>query len=417
MLEGEPVETIHVYIVKEEEEPPVVDSTAHDPANTATQPLAPQSQQRYSLIAPLLVLAVNIGVVIAVFFVHIYPILTATATITIIPKSKALSATQTLATIQSRVLPSLTVAKTQTVNATGKRHQDATAALGTVTFYNGLFSSQAVPAGTLLTGANGIQIVTDQAALIPPVIQTTPPTDGNATVQAHALFPGAGGNIAARDINAACCGTSVIAQNTVPFQGGQDERDYTVVTQDDIHAVSSLLAPQLQRNMQTALTNQLLPGESLFAPSCSSAVATDHQVGEEAKTLTVTLSQQCKGIAFTTVSLQQEAQKAAAAKVQQLLGAGYGLLGVFHVTPQKIMVTQGKVSVTVFYSGVWVYHLSAHQQQQLMHAIAGKSHQQAIQFLSAQPGVQRVSISGIGKNDALPNDFTHIHVLILYVPR
>src|SRR5207248_3322971 len=125
------------------------------------------------------------------------------------------------------------------------------------------------------------------------------------------------GNIAVRDINAACCGTSVIAQNTVPFQGGQDERDYTIVTKDDINAVHLLLAPQLNRDMQTTLKSQLVTGESLIAPSCVSAVATDHQIGEEAKTVTVTLAEHCTAVAFTPASLQQEAQKAAAEKVQK----------------------------------------------------------------------------------------------------
>src|SRR3989440_3035038 len=209
-----------------------------------TQPLVPLKTRASKswLLAPGMVLLVNVAIILVIFFLDVLPILTQSVTVTIIPKSQAINTTQTLTTVQSRVLPLLTLSKTQTVNATGKRHQDATAALGTVTFYNGLFTSQEVPAGTLLTGADGVQIVTDQAALIPPVTPTTPPTDGNATVQAHAVNPGAGGNIAVRDINASCCGTSVIAQNTVPFQGGQDERDYTVVTQRDVNAVHSLLA-------------------------------------------------------------------------------------------------------------------------------------------------------------------------------
>jgi len=91
------------------------------------------------------------------------------------------------------------------------------------------------------------------------------------------------------------------------------------------------------------------------------------------------------------------------------------LNGVLHVTPQKGTVIHGRVYVTVFYSGVWVYQLSAHKQHQFIQGIAGKRNQQAIQFLSAQPGVERASISGTDKNATLPKDFTHIHLLILFM--
>jgi len=290
-----------------------------------TQPLASGPIVRASktwLIAPVMALLMNVGIVLAIFFLDVLPILTQQVTVTIIPKSQHISTTATLDTIQSRLLPTLTLSKTKTVNATGKRHQDAEHALGTITFYNGLFSSQEVPAGTLLTGSDGVQIVTDQAASIPPASPTTPPTYGNTTVQAHAVQAGAQGNIATRDINYGCCGTSILAQNTVSFQGGQDERNYMVVTKDDVHTAVSSLTPFVTQRLHIALTSQLTPGERLLSPSCASEGATDHQIGEEAETVTVTLAAHCKGIAFTNASLQQEAQKTAAAKVQKTLGVG-----------------------------------------------------------------------------------------------
>src|SRR6266566_2593897 len=119
---NKPIETIHVYIVKEEQDQ-VVDSTTSDvPANT-TQPLVQKPRSRHSLIVPLIIVAVNLSVVIAVFFVHIYPILTTTATITIIPKSYRLTEHLTLSNVQSRIFPPITLTQSKTVPATGKGHQ------------------------------------------------------------------------------------------------------------------------------------------------------------------------------------------------------------------------------------------------------------------------------------------------------
>ncbi len=121
--------------------------------------------------------------------------------------------------IHGRVLPALTLSQSTTVTATGKRHQDATRAEGEITFYNGFFTSQTIAAGTILTSADGVQIVTDEPASIP---AGNPPIYGQVTVSAHSLNMGAQGNIQAYDINEACCLTSVLAKNTEAFTGGLD---------------------------------------------------------------------------------------------------------------------------------------------------------------------------------------------------
>jgi len=91
-----------------------------------------------------------------------------------------------------------------------------------------------VAAGTSLSGSDGVEVVTDRVAVIPAGIATTPPLYGQVTVPAHAFLAGPQGNIRARDINRACCLASVLAQNTVAFNGGQNERDYPIVARADI---------------------------------------------------------------------------------------------------------------------------------------------------------------------------------------
>src|SRR5207248_10256245 len=144
------------------------------------------------------------------------------ATVTIIPKSQQVTLNGTLQL--GRVLPPLTISQSQTTATTGKGHQPAERASGYITFYNGQFQSITIAAGTILTGSSGVQVITDQDAIIP---AGNPPCYGQVSVSAHVIIPGSKGNISAYDINQACCATSVLAKNINAFYGGQDERTYT----------------------------------------------------------------------------------------------------------------------------------------------------------------------------------------------
>ena len=81
--------------------------------------------------------------------------------------------------------------------------------------------------------------------------QANPPSYGHVAVAAHAVNPGARGNIPAYDINLACCASSVLAKNTEAFTGGQDERDFPTVRQEDdiqgSNSPSKLLLPKVSQ--------------------------------------------------------------------------------------------------------------------------------------------------------------------------
>src|SRR5258708_10879456 len=78
------------------------------------------------------------------------------ATIILIPKSQTFSLNATAQL--GRLLPPTTLSQEKTVPTTGKGHQDARAAQGTITFYNGQLSQQFVPSGTMLTTSNHLQV-------------------------------------------------------------------------------------------------------------------------------------------------------------------------------------------------------------------------------------------------------------------
>src|SRR5258708_4162004 len=89
-----------------------------------------------------------------------------TVTVTLVPKSQEVTLITTLQF--GRLLAPINLSQTATAPTTGKGHQDARSATGILTFYNGSFSAQTVYAGTVFTGADGVQVVTDETAAIPP---------------------------------------------------------------------------------------------------------------------------------------------------------------------------------------------------------------------------------------------------------
>jgi hypothetical protein len=314
--------------------------------------------------------------------------------------------------------PTITLAQTRTVPATGKGHQDAQDAVGTITFYNGLLLSQTVAAGTRLPSSDGVQVVTDHAAVIPPAQATTPPTYGQVTVFAHATQAGPQGNIPMRGVNEACCLPSVLAQNTVAFQGGQSERDYPVVTRADLDHVVTSLTATLTQGEYAALRAQLSSGEALVPPTCTPTVTADHRPGEEAAAVTVTVAEHCTAIAYESAALQDEAVSLFTQEATRQLGTRYGLIGTIQVRVLQAALTTdqewGITTMSVRVEGIWSYQFSQDELQRIKRLVAGKTPRQARRALLRVPGIQRVSIDDIGENQGLPKDIASIHLLLLY---
>src|SRR5947209_1982106 len=211
-LPGEEADILHAYPVtidgiqgvlhtKEEIPPDYFSDTtvveSQEPNAPTMQPALPQKEPPYFLhfllILMLFMLLDNVNS-------NVFTFLSPTATITMIPKTARVQATATfpINVLQGRILPALTLSQSQTIQATGKGHQDARSATGILTFYNGLSTSQRIAAGTVLTDQNGRTITTDEAATTP---AATPPSLGEVSVTAHAENPGSSGNIQAGDIN------------------------------------------------------------------------------------------------------------------------------------------------------------------------------------------------------------------------
>jgi len=435
-------DALHIYIVDEPvQEPdtsgPVVESTiapSSDPAvhPTTGDPDTPAEENLPPLptaTPPLrkrLVLWIGIGasatlVMLAALLVLSPLMFALPVTVTIVPVEFPLATTMQVSvstgsppspgSLTGRALPMLSLTESLTVPTTGVGHQQAEPGHGTVTFYNAAPSVQVIPAGTLLTGKDGTQVVTDAEAVIP---AGTLATNGQVTVPAHTVNVGSSGNIAARDLYGACCREGVYVQNTVAFTGGQNARTFPMVTAQDVAKVEGMLHPQLIQSIKAAFITDLASGESLVTPfACREDVEGSAGIGQEATSLTLMLTDTCTAVAYHTAELTTLVAQQLMAHAQRQLGTGYTLMGSITPLILNAIPAPGKTNtllLTVKGTGTWAYQFDEEQMQQMAKAVAGKNTEQATSILLHLPGVSQVEL---GTSGTLPADPARIHVLVV----
>ena len=390
----------------------IVDSIVTD-LDTTPLPAKPQPEPVSNAMIGVLLLAMLLP--LFCIAIQLYFILNPfTVTVTMLAKSQQVSITGTLQL--GRELNPITISQSATVNTTGHGHQAAKQAIGYITFYNGQSNQVTVPAGTILTGSSGERIVTDATATIPPANQTIPPTFGQTTVPAHAVEAGSRGNIATGDINQSCCATAIEAINTTSFTGGQDERDFQTVTKSDITNAVAPLQATLKQSVQGILQGQLKTNEALVTSSCTITTTADHQIGQEATQVKVTVSETCSAVAYDEYMLQTKVTDLMSRQATIKLGTGYSILGNPQITINQAASQSSKVVLSFKAQSTWVYALSSTEQQHIKNSIAGKTREKAMQLLASLPGIERIAMhsSGFGDDTNLPKDLSHIHLLIIY---
>lgn len=394
------IQDIYVLIVREREEAAytqVVDSIP-----------APVTPQKDSFLSACVFVCFSLFLIVSnlafQFFCLFNPPI---ATVTIIPKSQTVTMTGIVQL--GRVLQPLTISQSQTTPTTGKGHQDVRAATGTVMFYNGQQTSQTVAQGTVFTGSDGVSIETTQSAIIPPGNPNT--GYGTVTVTAQAVEAGSKGNIQAGDVNTPIALAVFVKNNQ--FTGGQNARDFPTVNQQDINKLSTSLKKAVAQSMQAALQGQLTPDEQVFMLPCSPTVTSDHQPGQEAAAVNITLSETCSAVAYNEEALHVQATALLITQATKQIGAKYTLVGAIHVTIRQAIVVHRTPSLVFSAQGEWVYGVTNAQQQVLKSLIAGKTKQQALQTLAHLPGIVKAAIGDRDDTTRLPRNPALIHLVIL----
>jgi len=367
-------------------------------------------------------------VLVAVF---VAPVATLAATVTLVPASKTLSTSLTvtaLATgtpeqarkqVAAHLLEVGSLTQSQTVPTTGTGHAPARMGEGTVTLYNAAPYSQTVTAGTLLTGADGVEIVTAAPAVIP---GGNPPIEGEVTVPAHATAIGPQGNIAPLDLNGLCCMAGVSVKNTTAFHDGQDAYDYPMVTQADIDQAAGPLIATLTPATQASLQAEIHQSERLAEPvQCQPAVTPDHPVGSNASQVTVSVSVTCHAQVYDHEAVVRVVTNALMHEATTTLGTDYALRGTISTTIIQAGIPPhakpGTLTLLVTGQGTWVYQVRTAEQAHLSRLIVGLSRQAAVQVLQQQEqhhlAAVHIQISGLwASGTTLPTNPTRIHLLV-----
>ncbi len=372
-------------------------------------------------------------------FVSLVPAAGATATVTLVTEQVDMRTTYTFlaipagvtvpttshqhpqpqAQVEARLLTAPTRTQAVTVPTTGKGHQPATQAHGTVTFYNQAPTAQTIPAGMLLSGADGVQVVTDQEVVVPAAHL---PAQGQVTVAVHTVQAGPGGNIGANDLNGLCCFAGIAVQNRQAFVGGANARDFPAVETRDVRGAATPLTTTLSSQGQAAVQAQVRPNEQLVHPvQCPSQVTALPAMGEEATQVTVTVRVACHAEVYNADELQARVTMLLNQEAMTRLGSAYVLQGA--VTPTMSAITpidaqHGIVSLQVQAEGVWAYQLSPDQLDTLTTLVAGKPLQEARTIFLHTQGIHQVTISSTdwwddASQQTLPKDPNRIQTVVM----
>ncbi len=360
---------------------------------------------------------------------NVLPGASPTATVTITPKSTVSQNMYVITGITSgtpdiskrqvsaRLLSFTTQPQSKTVSATGFVNTPGTHATGTLTFVNGSFAPYGVTAGTIFTDAQGVQVANDILAYIPAANPNS--GFGRITVPAHAVTSGSRGNIRAFDFsNMICCAnSSVEVSNTVAFSGGQDPQKYTAVQQSDIDNAANPLKQPLSQSALSSLNGQKHANEQFVnTPRCSTKVTSNHNAGDRATSVTVTVTASCSGEVYDQLGARTIAADLLKTEKDKS-NVGYALTGNILTTITRAMTDKsGKVTLFINAQGLWVYQFSNALKSQLAGQIAGKTQNQATDILAVQQGVSKVDSINISSGNTLPTDVSKITIVVQNVP-
>jgi serine/threonine protein kinase len=334
--------------------------------------------------------------------------------------------------VGARILSATTPMQTKTVNATGQKiiPGKSTHAKGFVAIVNVETVSLTFRAGTtfpngvsnICSGKQSLVMVLDATVTVAPDGQ---PGDTAPLVPAHILQVGTIGN---SDLGAYSCyffrydneqcspipawGFCYYVASNTDFTGGQDGQTLPIVQQSDIDgAVQGLDAPSPQEILQPLMRPE---EQFITAPECTPFATANQKPGDQAATVTVTVTFTCRGEVYDALGAVVLASALLSNREASSFGSGYT-----PVAPIKAEVTsfilgdQGEITLTVTADGVWAYHFSAAELEILAQVIAGKQVADAQRLLASQRGVAQVSLtlSGIG-HKTLPSNQQHIKIVV-----
>jgi len=308
--------------------------------------------------------------------------------------------------VAARVLSAHSGTKQGTGNATGS--VPATAARGTLTFQN-VGGTGLTLGTTVLTGSDGVQVKFFGPVFVPAT------GSASATTTGYVINPGAAGNIRALDIQGNCCSANIFVKNLSAFTGGQDAQPNSVIQRNDIDNAAKPVTADLQTSTRNALQQQVKNNERIVDGSfgCKSTATSDHQAGDRAKAVTVSVSVTCTEEVFDFTAAQQIAS-GLLPKGTNL--TGYSLVGsvTTHLVNSSQVSAQGQVSITIHAEGKWVYRFTDQLKQEIRSKLVNHTKDQALNILRQYVGLATANVS-ISSGSTMPANVNDITVNVVPV--
>ena len=148
-------------------------------------------------------------------------------------------------------------------------------------------------------------------------------------------------------------------------------------------------------------------------------MTSDQHVGDEARQITVTFTQICRGETYQTQALHTLITQMVTAQANKRLGTGYQLSGAVEsrVTASHLLHGEQQragMTIEVRGSGTWSYQFDEAYLHTIATRLAGQNRQQATELLLHLPGVSQVAMTISGtETTSLPPDPARIHLVVL----
>jgi len=362
--------------------------------------------------------AILVLLLIVVFASFVYALNQSSATVTLTLESHTfqntylVTATTNTTTTSGQVQASFfTQTASQSGSGQASGYYAGSYASGFIKFYNssaGCGCPVIIPAGTPFTSASGVTVVTDTVASVASLCYVT--------VHAHALIYGAGGDIPAKNVQAAYSST-ITATNPYAFSGGQGGQGNALVQQSDIDHVAKGLKAQVVQSAQASIQAQLKSNQHLFArPDCRTKVLSDHAAGDYASSFTVTARTTCTAEAYDYSAALQVVQQQIQAEASSYVSNQYVLVNGLQTSVTSataIDAKAGTLLLAIKAVGKWVYKLGKDIKQLISQEISGKSVSIARYALAHTIGIAACDISISGRDQSmLPLDSSKITIVV-----
>lgn len=341
-----------------------------------------------------------------------------TATITITPQSQVVKNDYLLTGVpngtpdpnQRQVAARVLTAQSGTKPGSGKATGSipATAAQGTLTFQN-VGGTGLTLGTTVLTGADGVQVKFFGPVFVPAT------GAASATATGYAISSGAAGNIQALDIQGNCCSPNIFVKNLTAFAGGQNAQPNSVIQRSDIDNAAKPVVADLQASTRNALQQQVKSNERVVDGSfaCKPTTTQNHQPGDKANSVTVSVSVSCTEEVFDYTAAQRIAS-GLLPKGTNL--TGYSLVGsvITDLVNSSQVSAQGQASITIHAEGKWVYQFTDQLKQEIRSKLVNHTKDQALNILRQYVGLATANVS-ISSGATMPANVNDITVNIVPV--